>query len=137
MIIHAELEFNNVCCVWEKMFLLAYLTRRFMWGIIIYWRPPSSTSPSLNLCILIVFSETTGPIGTTFGIHFYWIIPTKFMGVSVDEKYTKETRGPNVSTWCVHINRYKLLIVHLFLIRIFCNAFRKNIPFININTITM
>ena len=50
------------------------------------------------LFVLIVFSETTGPIGIKFSRNVYlmvlWKVNVFFL---VDQKYIKETRGPKVS----------------------------------------
>jgi hypothetical protein len=63
--------------------------------------------------MLIFFSETTGPIETKLGTNVRWMFMFMFF---VDQKYTKETRGPKVSKSVYpYIYEYKLFIVHLFL----------------------
>jgi len=48
-----------------------------------------------------------------------------------DQKCTKETRSPKKSKVCVHIYRYKLLIVHFY------DDFCKKIPFRSIHNVIM
>ena len=55
-------------------YLLAYLTHRVMWGIATTLYLSSS---SVIVCILILFSETTGSIRTKFGRNVYWVVPYK------------------------------------------------------------
>jgi hypothetical protein len=47
--------------------------------------------------ILINFSKTIGPMGTKPGMNDHWMVPYKEFVFFVDQKYTKETRGPKVS----------------------------------------
>ena len=55
------------------LLLLAHLTQRVMWGIVITWR--QSSSSSVNFCILILYSETTGPIETKLGMNAQCLNP--------------------------------------------------------------
>ena len=78
--------------------LLAHLTPRVTWGIAITCRPLSSVAEAtINFYILINFSKTIGPMGTKPGMNDHWMVPYKEFVFFVDQKYTKETRGPKVS----------------------------------------
>ena len=114
--------------VMSDQILLAHLTQRVMWGIIITWPPMSS----VNLYILIFFSETTGQIATNLvGIFNKWS-PTKFM-FFVDQKYTKERKDLNVSKMaCSYIWVYIIYCSFVFY-EDFYNAFRTNISFGNMH----
>ena len=78
--------------------LLANLTQRVMRCITITWRPSSS----VNFYILILFSETTTPIGTNLVGMFNRWSPTQFM-FHADRKYTKETRGTKSINYLLYI----------------------------------
>jgi hypothetical protein len=52
---------------------------------------------SIDIYILIFFSETTGRIETKLGRNVHWIVTYKYRFFFVDQKYTIETKGPMVS----------------------------------------
>jgi len=73
---------NIIPIFWEKKFIftvwqdywhyvLAHLIQRIMWGIVITYRPSSS---SVNFYILIFFSETKGLVRTNFGKNVHWML---------------------------------------------------------------
>jgi hypothetical protein len=110
--------------VMSDKIMLAHLTQRIMRGSIITWRPMSS----VNLYILIFFSETTRQIATNLVGMFNKRFPTKFM-FFVDQKYTKERRDLNVSKRaCSYIWVYIIYCSFVF-DEDFYNAFRTNISF--------
>jgi hypothetical protein len=88
--------------------LLPPLTERVMWGIDITWCPSSSVS----VYILIFFSKTSEPIVTKLGRNVLWLVCNQCYVFFVDQKYIKEAQ--RCQKGCVHINGYKLFIVHLF-----------------------
>ena len=75
------------CCIGSLLF-----------SVRVHWRPLLSVS-FVNIYILIFFSETTGPIGTKLGRNVLWKsgISSKKCMFFVNQRYMKETRGPNVS----------------------------------------
>ena len=123
---YSEIDYNNDKNV--VYYFLAHLTWRVTWVIAIIWSP--SLSWSVNIYILIFFPETTWTIGTK--LNLVWM----FIGWSlhsyvfiVDQKYTKETRGPKVSKGCVHIYAYTLLFIWFLKIKGFINVFLNKNPF--------
>lgn len=92
-----------------------------MWCIAITWHP----SPSVNLYILI-FAETSGPIGTTLCRNVQWIVPTKFM---FDQKFTKEIRCQMMSKWA---SIYMVYIIYCSLVFFVFRGFFFN-AFLNKN----
>jgi hypothetical protein len=83
----------------------------------------SSFSSSLSIYILIFFSETTELIGTKLVRNGHWMVSYKVF--FVDQKYTKETRGPKISKRvCAYIWVY---IVYMFLMNFFLmHSLRKS-----------
>ena len=75
---------------------------------------------SISLCSTCMGSSPWTPTGDSpnlvlLAYSFGFVISTAMCRFyfSVEEKYTKDTRDPKVSKWCVHIYiyRYKLFIV--------------------------
>jgi hypothetical protein len=66
-ILRKEIHFYRL----TRLLALCFSSPGIMWGIVITYRPSSS---SVNFYILIFFSETKGPVRTNFGKNVHWML---------------------------------------------------------------
>jgi hypothetical protein len=88
----SQLETNLV-----RMFI-GWFVEKWMFFLLIKSTQKNQRPKCWKKCVvLMVSSETAGPIGNKLGRNVHWMVRWEVNGFFYDQKYTKETRGPKVS----------------------------------------